>query len=210
MKDILEHAEDCSFRDKFLAQLTSLEKAVSRSRIITHRLLGFARRMEVSLELIRVTDVIEEVIGFLEKAANYRNIIIDTYFEPDLPDIYSDYGQLQQIFLNILNNAIDAIDDGGEISITCQKSSEAGTIQIDISDNGPGMTQETMSSIFEPFFTTKKDKKKLGTGLGLSITYGLVKKLGGEITVHSEIGTGTSFSLVFPIAKNKVQEEEDE
>lgn len=201
MKDLLQRAADFPHREKFLSQLDSLENAVSRSRVITHRLLGFARRMEVSLELIDIPEVIQEVLGFLDKEAAYRNITIEKYFQPNLPSIHSDRGQLQQVFLNIINNAIDAVGEGGEISIATQQTGQ-GTIQVDISDNGPGIPPEIAKNIFEPFFTTKKDKDKQGTGLGLSITYGLVKKLGGEITVRSEAGVGTTFSLLFPVPKN--------
>lgn len=201
MKDLLERADDFAYKEKFIAQLNAMEVAVSRSRIITHRLLGFARRMEVSLEVIQLGDVIGEVLGFLDKEAAYRNITIEKYFQPGLPAIHSDRGQLQQIFLNIINNAIDAVGDGGEISIAAQQKGPAA-IQVDIGDNGPGMAPEIVKNIFEPFFTTKKGKEKQGTGLGLSITYGLVKKLGGEIAVHSETGVGTTFSLVFPLPAN--------
>lgn len=200
MKDMLQRTDDFQHRDKFIKQLDALEKAVQRSRVITHRLLGFARRMEVSLESLQLTDVIEEVLGFLNKEAIYRNIKIEQFFATDLPNIQSDRGQLQQVFLNIINNAIDAVDDGGEISIACQQPGPE-CIQVDISDNGPGIPPEILKNIFEPFFTTKRSKDKQGTGLGLSITYGLVKKLGGEITVRSEIGVGTTFSLIFPLAQ---------
>lgn len=197
MKDLLQRADDFPYREKFITQLNSLENAVSRSRTITHRLLGFARRMEVSLERIALPEVIEEVLGFLDKEAAYCNITIDKFFQPNLPAIQSDRGQLQQIFLNIINNAIDAVGEAGEISIAVQETAR-GTVQVDISDNGPGIAPEIAKNIFEPFFTTKKGKDKRGTGLGLSITYGIVKKLGGDITVSSETGVGTTFSIIFP------------
>lgn len=204
MKDLLQRADDFSYREKFLTQLNSLENAVSRSRIITHRLLSFARRMEVSLERIELTEVIEEVLGFLDKEAAYRNIAIERFFQPDLPAIQSDRGQLQQVFLNIINNAIDAVGEGGEISIATQQTGH-GIIQVDISDNGPGIAPEIAKNIFEPFFTTKKGKDKQGTGLGLSITYGIIKKLGGDITVSSVEEVGTTFSILFPTITNNTR-----
>jgi len=204
MKDLLMRSDNFNYKEKFLNQLVSLESAVSRARIITHRLLGFARRMEVSLENINIPDVMEEVLGFLEKEAAYRNILIEKNFEPGLPEIKSDHGQLQQIFLNIINNAIDAVDHGGKITIDCRRNDQ-DSIAVDISDNGPGMPPEIVKNIFVPFFTTKKGKEKQGTGLGLSITYGLVKKLGGEISVHSEVGIGTTFSFIFPTNQKEPQ-----
>lgn len=201
MKDLLQRSDTFPYREKFLAQLNSLESAVSRSRVITHRLLGFARRMEVTLEPIAISEVLKEVLGFLDKEAAYRNITIEKFFKDDLPTIQSDRGQLQQIFLNIINNAIDAVGEGGEISIATQETGH-GFIQIDVSDNGPGIAPEIAKNIFEPFFTTKKGDSRQGTGLGLSITYGLVKKLGGDITVRSEAGIGTTFSILLPMPEN--------
>jgi two-component system NtrC family sensor kinase len=201
MKDLLEFTDEFIYKEKFLQQLTSLQGAVDRSRTITHRLLGFARRMDVKFEPVQINDVINEVLGFLTKEASYHNIEITHDLQLDLPLIRSDRGQLQQIFLNIINNAIDAVGKDGDIKITSFLMN-ANHLQIDIVDNGPGMPIEVLSKIFEPFFTTKNSKEVQGTGLGLSITYGLVKKLGGEIFVDSTVGSGSTFTLVFPILAN--------
>ncbi len=206
MKDLLELSYGFEHRDKFLLLLTSLEDAVKRARVITHRLLGFARRMDVKFESVQLNEVLKEVIGFLAKEAVYRDIKFDLSLQDDLPQIQSDQGQLQQIFLNIVNNAIDAIGKNGAIQIATHQS-DAENIQVDIGDSGPGIPEDTLKNIFEPFFTTKKDSTKPGTGLGLSITYGLVKKMGGEISVSSTVGVGTAFTIVFPIA-SKYREEE--
>lgn len=197
LKDILKLTKDFPHQDKFVTQLSALENAVERARTITHRLLGFARRMEVSLKSVQLNEIIREVLGFLEKEALYRNIKLDLQLLRDLPAIKSDPGQLQQVLLNIFNNAIDAIDKDGTIRITTEQIT-ADRVQVDIRDDGPGMPQEILQNIFEPFFSTKLGEGH-GTGLGLSITYGLVKKLGGEIYVESDVGLGTTFSLVFPI-----------
>lgn len=197
LKDILKLTKDFPHQDKFVTQLSALENAVERARTITHRLLGFARRMEVSLKSVQLNEIIREVLGFLEKEALYRNIKLDLQLLRDLPAIKSDPGQLQQVLLNVINNAIDAIEKDGTIRITTQQIT-ADRVQVDIRDDGPGMPQEILQNIFEPFFSTKLGEGH-GTGLGLSITYGLVKKLGGEIYVESDVGLGTTFSLVFPI-----------
>jgi two-component system NtrC family sensor kinase len=201
MKDLLAFTDDFIYKEKFLQQLTSLQGAVDRSRTITHRLLGFARRMDVKFEPVQVNDVINEVLGFLTKEASYHNIEITHDLQFDLPLVRSDRGQLQQIFLNIINNAIDAVGKDGDIKITSFLMN-ANHLQVDIVDNGPGMPPEILTKIFEPFFTTKNSKEVQGTGLGLSITYGLVKKLGGEIFVDSTVGSGSNFTLVFPIIAN--------
>ena len=202
MKDLLEQTNDFVYKEKFLNQLTSLQGAVDRSRTITHRLLGFARRMEVKFEPVQVNDVINEVLGFLTKEASYHNIEITKELQHDLPLVKSDRGQLQQIFLNIINNAIDAVGKDGDIHISSFMMNPS-QLQVDIVDNGPGIPPGVLDKIFEPFFTTKNSKESQGTGLGLSITYGLVKKLGGEIFVDSTVGTGSTFTLVFPIISDK-------
>jgi two-component system NtrC family sensor kinase len=197
MKDLVNLTPDMKHREKFLKELDGLGDAVGRARIITHRLLGFARRMDVQLQLVQVNDVLREVVGFLDKEATYRGIRIDQELDEGLPHIESDTGQLQQIFLNILNNAIDAVDRDGRIRIASRQVDHSVT--IDIHDDGPGIPPDIQEKIFEPFFTTKKATDRHGTGLGLSITYGLVKKLGGGISVHSAEGSGTVFRVSFPL-----------
>jgi two-component system NtrC family sensor kinase len=136
----------------------------------------------------------------MEKEVSYRNITVNTHVEEDLPVIKTDRGQLQQVFLNIINNAIEELDDGGEIDILIGRV-EDGAVGVTVSDNGRGIPQENLKHIFEPFFTTKKE---YGTGLGLSITYGIVDKLGGKISVDSEVGKGTSLTVVFPLPETSV------
>jgi len=197
MKDLLEISADFQYREKFLYQLNTLQDAVSRSRTITHRLLGFARRMDVSLEPVQINEVIGEVLGFLEKEALYRKINFCLDLQEYLPPVMSDRGQLQQVFLNVINNAIDAVEENGEIRIVTMDNDKI--VQICIEDNGPGIPPEVLRNIFEPFFTTKVGNEKHGTGLGLFITYGLVKKLGGEITVNSTVGAGTTVQITLPL-----------
>ncbi|MFZ5759291.1 MAG: sensor histidine kinase [Thermodesulfobacteriota bacterium] len=198
MQDLLTQEKNFSQRDKFLGQLDAMKNAVNRSQTITHRLLGFARRMEARREPVNINEVIAEVISFLEREARYQNIRIEQDLQFDLPSISSDHGQLQQILFNIINNAIDAAGKNGKIVIRTRQHN-GDSVQIDIVDNGPGMSPEVQKKIFDPFFTTKNDTNKQGTGLGLSITYGLVKKLKGEIEVQSEQGVGTIFTLTFPL-----------
>jgi two-component system NtrC family sensor kinase len=194
IKDLAEFTPDFAQKDKVLPLTGAILQSVDRCRTITQRLLGFARRMDVSIQLLSVNDVIEEVLGFLEKEALHRNVDLQLNLAEDLPRIASDRGQLQQVFLNILNNAFDAVADGGKVAITSFEV-DVDTVGVTIQDNGQGMTQETMEHLFEPFFTTKKG---YGTGLGLSITYGIVKKLGGEIKVRSQLGAGTTFTVFLP------------
>jgi len=194
IKDLIEYTPNFEKKEKYLGLVESILQSVNRCKTVTRRLLGFAKRMEVEVENIDLNDLLEEVLGFLEKEALYRNIEISMHLENDLPRIDSDRGQLQQVFLNILTNAMAAVEDEGQITIsTWEKDHE--TIAASVQDNGSGMSEETRNHIFEPFFTTKKEK---GTGLGLSISYGIVKKLGGDIDVNSKVGEGTTFTIYLP------------
>jgi two-component system NtrC family sensor kinase len=150
--------------------------------------------MDVTIESIDLNDVLREVLSFLEKEALHRNLVLTLELEEVLPSILSDRGQLQQVFLNILNNAFDAVKDGGQVAIKSREC-DPDHVEVSISDNGVGMSEETLRHVFEPFFSTKKG---YGTGLGLSITYGIVKKLGGEIKVESKLGEGTLFRVILP------------
>jgi PAS domain S-box-containing protein len=196
MKDIIElSAGFGQNREKFLSLLGTIFESVTRCKTITHRLLGFSRRTEVSHASIDLNAAIQEVIGFLEKEMLFRNIHLELKLAENLPRITSDKRQLEQVVLNILNNAIDVVDKGGIIEIISDVKDE-NTVRISIRDSGPGIPEEILKHIFEPFFTTKSEGK--GTGLGLSISYGIMQKLGGTILVRSELTRGTTFILEIP------------
>jgi two-component system NtrC family sensor kinase len=194
MKDLVAYEDDFQNKEKFLGLTDSILKSVERCRAITHRLLGFARRMEVQLVELDLNELIQETLGFLEKEALYRNIELIINLANNLPRISSDRGQIQQVFLNIINNALAAVEDEGEIVITSWEE-DTDTVGVSIRDNGRGMSEKTLKSIFDPFFSTKKEK---GTGLGLAITYGIVKKMGGNIKVESKQGEGSTFTVFLP------------
>jgi two-component system, NtrC family, sensor kinase len=194
MKDLIEPNPDFPQREKFLGLVQAITQSVDRCRTITHRLLGFAKRMDVEIQVIDVNEVLKETIGFLEKDALHRNITLRMSLADDLPRIASDRGQLQQVFLNILNNALAAVKDGGLISVASWEK-DMNFVAVSVRDDGVGMSEDTLKHIFEPFFTTKKSG---GTGLGMSITHGIVNKLGGEIEVQSKPGQGTKFVVHLP------------
>ena len=199
IKDLLK-MEDVSGSENFQEYadaVNKIEQHINRAKTITHRLLGFARRMEPVTERVSINSVLEESVSFLENEARYRNIDIQADYAAELPLITSDQAQLQQVFLNILNNGIDAIGKDGEIVIRTKLITKINTISIEINDNGPGIPKETLNKIFDPFFTTKEVGK--GTGLGLSISYSIVEKLGGRIMVASEEGHGTTFTIYLPV-----------
>ncbi|MFP4668495.1 MAG: ATP-binding protein [Desulfobacterales bacterium] len=193
MKDLVEHDMHHD-KEKFIRSVDQVLNSVDRCRNITHRLLGFAKRMGSQYEVLDINDVLKETMGFLEKDAQHRNLHIEYELSEELPKISSDRGQLQQVFLNILSNAFAAVDNGGRIVLSSRED-DKNTVAVSIRDNGHGMSEETINQIFEPFFTTKKG---YGTGLGLPITYGIIKKLGGDIKVESKVGEGTTFTILLP------------
>ncbi len=193
-KDLIAITEQFPNKERFLKLIDSISYSVDRCRSITHRLLGFAKHMDMREETIDLEVLIKQVLGFLEKEAEHRNVQINIDVPPDFPSIVSDRGQLQQVFLNIVNNAFAAVPDNGRIDIRMERRPE-DRVAVIISDNGTGIPEHLMSKIFEPFFTTKNG---YGTGLGLSITYGIVKKLGGDIAVQSKEGEGATFVVLLP------------
>ncbi|MFO7895120.1 MAG: ATP-binding protein [Longimicrobiales bacterium] len=195
LHDLLSRSEELPPREKLMGLVDSVQKSAERCGEITHRLLGFAKHMDIQRETINLDVLIHEVLSFLEKEASYREIEIEVQQPDDTPSIISDRGQLQQVFLNIINNAFAAVDDGGRIEISIRRA-EGDMVAVTITDDGVGIPSEHLPRIFDPFFTTKSGS---GTGLGLSITYGIVQKLGGDITVESEEGVGTSFTVTLPI-----------
>lgn len=201
VKDILSVSESFPLRDKMQKHVDSILTSVERCSRITHRLLGFAKRMDPHIEEIDLDQLLKDVLGFIGKEALHRNITVNCEVPGDMPKIKSDKGQLQQVLLNILNNGIEAVGNGGRIDISAEPKGDR-RVEITISDDGPGISRNDLDRIFEPFFTTKKEH---GTGLGLSITYGIVQKLGGQISVKSSLGAGTSFTVALPIENSAIR-----
>lgn len=195
MKDILEMSEHVEHKTKFLKLLDSISESVSRCQRVTHRILGFARKTEVSIETFNLNDVMKQSTAFLEKEILHKNIRLELNLKENLPEVRSDKGQFQQVFLNIIKNAIHAVKNGGFVSVSTDIKDE-NMVKVSIKDDGHGISGENMKHIFEPFFTTKEKVK--GTGLGLSITHEIVKNLGGNILVESEVNKGTTFIIEIP------------
>ncbi len=202
MKDLLELGSEFKEKDKFLALTQAVLNSVERCRTITHRLLGFARRMEPHIENLDINEVVRETAGFVEKDAGYRNLDFRLHLADNIPAIASDRGQLQQVFINLLSNAFAAVEDGGTVTLSTSDLGEV--VSISVEDNGCGMSEETLERFYEPFFSTKK--KGHGTGLGLFITYGIVKRLGGQIEVKSKEGVGTTMTVLLPKTSEVLEE----
>jgi len=200
MKDIMSLEQGYPRQDRLIGLLDSILASVERCGAITKRLLGFARHLEVTIEPVDLAAIIRDVLAFLNREASYRSITVTTDVPEDLPRFESDRGKLQQIFLNLVNNAFAAMSDGGTLEIRARLEPDKGIV-VTVKDDGCGIPDADMERIFEPFFSTKKEKG--GTGLGLSITYGLVQEIGGTIQVESELGMGSVFTITVPIQKGE-------
>jgi len=203
LKDFFTIKERYRNDPKALELIDSVLNSVTRCANITRRLLRFARHVNVRRESIDLQKLVYDTLDFLRKEADYRSIDLVIDIPEALPDLESDSGKLQQIMLNLINNAFAALDDKGKLTV--KAIPEPANLIIQISDNGHGIEKENLEKIFDPFFSTKLDSG--GTGLGLSITYGLVRELGGSIDVDSTIGKGTTFTITLPyIMPTEVEE----
>lgn len=193
LSDIDVGAADLS---EWRGRLAKITAQVDRARKVTHRLLGFSRRVGPDLEPVDVATALEETISFVEREALASSIRIVREVERDLPLIRTSLAQAQQVFLNLINNAIDAVGPGGEVRIKVYGAKDG--IEVTIADNGPGIRPQDLDRIFEPFFTTKAGDK-VHSGLGLAICKDVMQSLGGRISVVSTVGKGTCFTLWFPL-----------
>jgi two-component system, NtrC family, sensor kinase len=187
----------------FEKALDRIQSSVDRARRISHQLLQVVKTQSAGIpDLLEMTQVnlkklVEECILLVELEAAYKKIEISLECsEPD-PVISTDPYQLAQVFLNLLTNAIQATDSSGKINISIKPSSDQ--IHLAVSDNGCGIPKENLNKIFEPFFSTKA--VGVGTGMGLYISSGIVSKLGGMLTVESQVGEGTTFTIQLPFNK---------
>ncbi|MBU0990177.1 MAG: ATP-binding protein, partial [Proteobacteria bacterium] len=202
IKDLFTFRGEYVTDHKLIGLVDSILASVKRAGTITRRLLNFSRNLEAGIEPINLKEVILEVLSFMGKEAELRSIQIAMDVSEDIPIFETDRGRLQQILLNIVNNAFAALNDGGHLDIKANRE-DRDHVSVIITDDGCGISKEDLNRIFEPFFSTKTGQG--GTGLGLSITYGLVQEIGGKISVRSELGRGTSFGISIPIKweKNK-------
>jgi two-component system, NtrC family, sensor kinase len=199
MRDLLEEEDvrqSPNFQE-FEDAVDKIEQHVERAGNVVHRMLGFARRMEPVCNDLYVNDILKQTTAFLDNEIRFRNIELVWNLATDLPTIQSDAAQIQQVILNLFNNAIDAIDRNGHIIVTTGYDVATEMVSISLRDDGPGMDKDVQKRIFDPFFTTKKVGE--GTGLGLSISYSIINKLGGSIRFESEEGQGTEFVIHLPV-----------
>ena len=168
-----------------------IRSQIERCKGITQSLLNFARKSEIRVQPVDVNKLLEEAIQYLRFKKRVEKIEIRSELG-DVPPVQADPTQLLQVFLSVLVNAVDATEQGGEITV---RSLVNGMVRVSVRDTGCGIPEENLKKVFEPFYTTKGPG--LGTGLGLSLSYGIIRQLGGEIELKSEVGKGTEVVLSF-------------
>ncbi len=182
---------------KYAEYLEGINEEAQRAHNIISKLLSFAREAPLNVQPSYINDLLDKVISQIDKVTFPPDISLKNQFQENLPEIYIDQNQIQQVFINLINNSFHAMSDGGELFITTFLDEEEDLLNIEFKDTGVGIAEEKIGKVFDPFFTTKDVGK--GTGLGLSISYGIIKAHGGGISLESEVGKGTIFTVSLPI-----------
>ncbi|MEI6223522.1 MAG: ATP-binding protein [Deltaproteobacteria bacterium] len=183
-------------RRTLVKQLALVQRETERCTAIVRNLLDFARERPLQLKDVDVNHVVEEVFSLVTNQVAILGVEIRKDLAP-VPPVEADFGQLRQAFINIVINGIEAMGKGGHLQVTTRPLPEEKAVEIVFQDDGPGIPPELMVKIFDPFFTTKEK----GTGLGLSVVYGIVERHRGRVTVDSEPGKGTRFTIRLPAAR---------
>ena len=176
--------------------LERIEKDANRCQSIVQGLLDFARQREPKIEALELNDILEKTVDLFGKQPLFHNIKIVKKYQENLPVISADPAQIQQVFINIIMNAADAMNGKGTLTVATKSGDRNNNVEVSFSDTGKGISSDELDHVFEPFFTTKMVGH--GTGLGLSISYGIIKKHGGTIEVTSRVGQGSTFVIILP------------
>ena len=187
---------ECSPNDQIYSDLKTIVRETNRCKTIVGSLLDFARQHKVEAQELDINQFIQTIINIERKHKKYDGILVETNLAADLPKIQADPAQLQAVFINLMENAAEAMPDGGLIKIETSHE-PVGRITIILEDTGEGIPPENLPKLFTPFFTTKPVGK--GTGLGLAIVYGVVKMHRGQIDIRSEVGKGTIVTITLPL-----------
>jgi two-component system NtrC family sensor kinase len=174
--------------------LTMIADETTRCAQIVRGLLEFSRMTPSQTAPASFNEIIERTIQLLEKQALVRNIVIVKTLDPGLPPLELDKSKIQQVFSNLIINAIEAMPEGGRLTVTSRPSADGLGVEAEFADTGVGIRKENLSKLFDPFFTTKT----FGTGLGLAVSYGIIRRRGGTIDVHSDVGRGSVFTVKLP------------
>ncbi len=184
---------------QFKHYIDLMETETRRIGRIVSNLLAFSRQSKVKPEAVKLNQVIEKSLFLNANLMKIKGIKTETDLDENLPDIMGSEDQLQQIFMNLISNAAEAMESSkeGELRIETRVADTGREVTVRVADTGMGISKDHLSKLFEPFFTTKKKGK--GVGLGLSVVYGIIEEHGGSIHVESEVGKGTTFIVTFPV-----------
>ncbi len=187
-------------KEKALNYLTTMELEITRCSRIISNLLDFSRQKQPTFEPVNLNEAIERALNLVAHSAVMKHVEVVKELSPALPAVMADPNQLQQVFINLMLNAIQAMPKQGTLTLRTS-SNGAGEVRADVKDTGIGIPRENMPKLFTPFFTTKKEVK--GVGLGLAVSYGIIQKHKGRIEVDSEEGKGTTFSIYLTACKGE-------
>ncbi len=175
--------------------MKDIQIQTERIRKIVRNLLDFARQKKPEFKVCNPKEIVEKSISLVENQLRVSKIRLHKTFAPKLPSIYVDENQIQQVLINLFTNAIHAMSGGGDLFVDVYSPELKDKVVIRVKDTGSGIKPEILPHIFDPFFTTKGTK---GTGLGLSVSYGIIKQHNGKISVETEVGKGTTFTIELP------------
>ncbi len=188
--------KECAEADPSRADLTMIVSETKRCKRIVADLLNFSRQHQVVVQPTNLNELLQELVEQAPRRIKTVTIPIEVDFDPHLPTIDGDPAQLRQVFLNLIVNAVEAMPQGGTLTVHTHKG-PGETVTVEFRDTGIGIPHEDLGKLFTPFFTTKPIGK--GTGLGLAIAYGIIKMHRGQISVRSQVGKGTTFIINLPI-----------
>lgn len=186
------------FKDQLGRSLVQVDTQVERCAHITQNLLRFSQRMALPSRYVDLNAAVKDVVGLLEKRAGSRGVHISLATQENLPKVRGDGFELEQVFVNLISNAIDAHEGKpyGSIHIVTRHDSKRHGVVATVADRGSGISDEHLDRVFDPFYTTKPVGQ--GTGIGLSISYSIIRQMGGDISVRSEAGKGAEFEIFLP------------
>jgi signal transduction histidine kinase len=185
-------------KEERISFMERVDEETERLRVIIHNLLDYAKPKGQHLAKASANQVIQKILALVQNMLDISNIRIRLTLAPELPEIYIDEHQIQQVLVNMATNAIQAMGKGGELLIASRYLADDEVVEIEIGDNGKGIAPEFLDHIFDPFFTTKEES---GTGLGLWVSYGIIKNHQGTIRVTSQPGVGTTFIITLPTCR---------
>ncbi|HID31014.1 MAG TPA: PAS domain-containing protein [Desulfobacterales bacterium] len=197
LRNLEEKATDEKSLDTMKQHLGLVVSETSRTSKIVSNLLSFSRQVKAEVQDIDMNEVVHRVFSVVGHKAKLQNIAVHFELDEGLPRVKGNFAQLEQSIMNIVFNAIEAMPDGGDLTIfTHRDDPKKHEVVVEIQDSGPGISQEDLPNIFEPFFSTKGEAK--GVGLGLSVVYGIIRDHQGDITVKSTVEKGACFAIRLP------------